>query len=222
MMAMRYGTVPIVHETGGLKDSVRAYKDFDGIGDGFAFSEYAAKNLYLAISEAVKVYFADEEMFNKLRRRCMTKDFSWDKSARAYNAMYDDITPGTQVVATGEVPFMEAYENLKHSIEANHKLNVQTGAYRKGPDYHRVFQFRLSGRSEGWMHAEFKGFEVEVRPEPHPASDVTIDCSYDNLLDMTRGLVSPGKLYKNGQLKIEGSLSKGFEIRHMLVPNRVG
>ena len=89
MMAMRYGTVPIVHETGGLKDSVRAYKDFDGIGDGFAFSEYAAKNLYLAISEAVKVYFADEEMFNKLRRRCMTKDFSWDKSARAYNAMYD-------------------------------------------------------------------------------------------------------------------------------------
>ena len=43
MMAMRYGTVPIVHETGGLKDSVRAYKDFDGIGDGFAFSDYQAR-----------------------------------------------------------------------------------------------------------------------------------------------------------------------------------
>jgi putative sterol carrier protein len=61
---------------------------------------------------------------------------------------------------------------------------------------------------------------VTVRPEPHPASDVTIDCSYDNLLDVTRGLVSPGKLYKNGQLKIEGSLSKGFEIRHMIVPGK--
>lgn len=60
MMAMRYGTVPIVHETGGLKDSVRAYKDFDGIGDGFAFSYYQAKDLYLAISEAVKLYFGDE------------------------------------------------------------------------------------------------------------------------------------------------------------------
>ena len=222
MMAMRYGTVPIVHETGGLKDSVRAYKDFDGIGDGFAFSGYAAKNLYLAISEAVKVYFADEEMFDKLRRRCMTKDFSWDKSARAYNAMYDDITPGTQVVATGEVPFTEAYENLKHAIENNHKLNVQTGAYRKGPDYHRIFQLKLSGRSEGMMHVEFNGFDCEVRPVPHFGCDVTIDCSYDNLLDMTRGLVSAGKLYKNGQLRIEGSLSKGFEIRHMLVPGRVG
>ena len=69
-MAMRYGTVPIVHETGGLKDSVRAYKDFDGIGDGFAFSDYQAKDLYLAISEAVKLYFGDEAMFDRLRVRC--------------------------------------------------------------------------------------------------------------------------------------------------------
>ena len=69
MMAMRYGTVPIVHETGGLKDSVRAYKDFDGIGDGVAFADDQAKARLLAISEAVKLYFADEAMFAKLRRR---------------------------------------------------------------------------------------------------------------------------------------------------------
>ena len=94
MMAMRYGTVPIVHETGGLKDSVRAYKDFDGIGDGFAFSDYQAKDLYLAISEAVKLYFGDEAMFDRLRVRCMKKDFSWDKSAERYNRMYEDICGG--------------------------------------------------------------------------------------------------------------------------------
>ena len=70
------------------------------------------------------------------------------------------------------------------------------------------------------MHVEFTGFDVAVRPEPHPTSDVTIDCSYDNLLDMARGLVSAGKLYRNGQLRIEGSLSKGFEIRHMLTPGK--
>ena len=91
MMAMRYGTVPIVHETGGLKDSVRPYSDFDGIGDGFSFSNYTGKDLYLAILEAVKLYFGDEEMFAKLRRRCMTKDFSWTKSAAQYNRVYAEI-----------------------------------------------------------------------------------------------------------------------------------
>ena len=81
MMAMRYGTVPIVHETGGLKDSVRQYKDFDGVGDGFSFADYQAKDLYLAIAEAVRLYFSSEDVFKTLRHRCMTKDFSWDKSA---------------------------------------------------------------------------------------------------------------------------------------------
>ena len=219
MMAMRYGTVPIVHETGGLKDSVRPYKDFDGVGDGFAFSEYAAKNLYLAISEAVKLYFSNEKMFDKLRHRCMTKDFSWDRSARAYNAMYDDITDGTQRVATGEVPFTEAFEALKHCYEVNNQ-NPASRARRSRPDYHRVFQLRLSGRSEGVMHVEFKDGEIFVRPTSHEKPDAVIDCSYDNLLDMARGLVTADKLYINGQLKLSGNLSKGFEIRHMLTPGK--
>ena len=88
MMAMRYGTVPIVHETGGLKDSVRPYSDFDGVGDGFSFSAYQGKSLYLAILSALKVYFGDKETFALLRRRCMEKDFSWAKSAQQYNLMY--------------------------------------------------------------------------------------------------------------------------------------
>ena len=81
MMAMRYGTVPIVHETGGLKDSVRLYSDFDGQGDGFGFQEYHAKYLYLAVLEAVRLYLGDEETFRVMRRRCMEKDLSWRKSA---------------------------------------------------------------------------------------------------------------------------------------------
>ncbi|MBO4218322.1 MAG: glycogen synthase, partial [Erysipelotrichaceae bacterium] len=91
MMAMRYGTVPVVHETGGLKDTVRPYSDFDGIGDGFSFSDYNAKALMLAIDEAIKLYFADRKTFKKLRERCMKKDFSWDKSAQTYIKMYSDI-----------------------------------------------------------------------------------------------------------------------------------
>ena len=82
MMAMRYGTVPIVHETGGLKDTVRAYSEFDGIGDGFSFSQYSAKALMLAIDQAIKIFFAEHDVFEIIKDRCMRKDFSWDKSAQ--------------------------------------------------------------------------------------------------------------------------------------------
>ncbi|MBQ4253068.1 MAG: glycogen synthase, partial [Erysipelotrichaceae bacterium] len=84
MMAMRYGTVPIVHETGGLKDTVRPYSDFDGIGDGFSFSDYTSKALMLAIDAAIKVFFGEHDVFEVIKDRCMRKDFSWDKSAHTY------------------------------------------------------------------------------------------------------------------------------------------
>ena len=220
MMAMRYGTVPIVHETGGLKDSVRAYKDFDGVGDGFAFSNYHAKDLYLAVSEAVKLYFSNEKMFDTLRRRCMTKDFSWDKSARAYNEMYDDITDGSKTVATGEIPFEEAFSQLKHCYEENDRVNKVRNAKRMRANFHRIIQIHISGRSEGTMHVEFVDGNMYVRPQSHPQAEAFIDCSYDNLLDMARGIVTTDKLYLSGQIKLSGNLSKGFEIRHLLAPSK--
>ena len=220
MMAMRYGTVPIVHETGGLKDSVRAYKDFDGVGDGFAFSNYQAKDLYLAVSEAVKLYFSNEQMFDTLRYRCMTKDFSWDKSARAYEEMYDDITDGNKMVATGEVPFEEAFEQLRHCYEENDRINKARYAKRINKSFHRIFQIHVYGRTEGVMHVEFSGGNMYVRPTAHPQAEAFIDCSFDNLLDMARGIVTTDKLYLSGQIKLSGNLSKGFEIRHLLSPGK--
>ena len=220
MMAMRYGTVPIVHETGGLKDSVRAYKDFDGVGDGFAFSNYQAKDLYLAVSEAVKLYFSNEQMFDTLRYRCMTKDFSWDKSARAYEEMYDDITDGNKMVATGEVPFEDAFEQLRHCYEENDRINKARYAKRNRKDFHRIFQIHVYGRTEGVMHVEFADGNMYVRPTAHPQAEAFIDCSFDNLLDMARGIVTTDKLYLSGQIKLSGNLSKGFEIRHLLSPGK--
>ena len=110
MMAMRYGTVPIVHETGGLKDTVRPYSDFDGIGDGFSFSDYTAKAFLLAIDSAIRVYFAEHEVFEVIRDRCMTKDFSWTKSAHTYMKMYSDIC-GTG--SDPNVTFKDAYDALE-------------------------------------------------------------------------------------------------------------
>ncbi|MBQ2834930.1 MAG: glycogen/starch synthase [Clostridia bacterium] len=218
MMAMRYGTVPIVHETGGLKDSVRAYKEFDGIGDGFAFSDYQSKDLYLAIREAVKLYFSDAEMFDKLRQRCMNKDFSWDKSAQQYQRMYEDISGGA---GAGEpIPFEDAFEDLKHAYLENFRIIRARRAKSINKDYRRVVQFHIVGRGEGTFHVRFENGGLEVLPTPAQDAEAFIECSYDNLLDMARGFVTTDKLYLSGQLRFGGNLSKGFEIRRLLTPTR--
>jgi len=218
MMAMRYGTVPIVHETGGLKDSVRAYKEFDGIGDGFAFSDYQSKDLYLAIREAVKLYFSDAEMFDKLRQRCMNKDFSWDKSAQQYQRMYEDISGGAG--AGDPIPFEEAFEDLKHAYLENFRIIRARRAKSVSKEYRRVVQFHIVGRGEGTFHVRFENGGLEVLPTPAQDAEAFIECSYDNLLDMARGFVTTDKLYLSGQLRFGGNLSKGFEIRRLLTPTR--
>ena len=218
MMAMRYGTVPIVHETGGLKDSVRAYKDFDGIGDGFAFSEYNSHALYLAIAEAVKLYFSDEEMFDKLRKRCMEKDFSWDKSAQQYRSMYTDICGST---GAGEyISYQDAFDQLKHCYEENFRLLKARRSDRINSGFHRVIQFEIVGRGSGFFHVEFENDELAVRPEPRGNAEAFIECSFDNLLDMARGFVTTDKLYLSGQLRLSGNIAKGFEVRKLLAPPR--
>lgn len=212
MMAMRYGTVPIVHETGGLKDSVRAYKDFDGIGDGFAFSDYQAKDLYLAISEAVKLYFGDEAMFDRLRVRCMKKDFSWDKSAERYNRMYEDICGGA---GAGEpIPFEEAFDQLRHCYMENERTN----RVRHESGYQRVVQITIIGRGAGTFTIRFNENGMQVEPTSASDAEAYVHCSFDNLLAMARGFVTVDKLYLSGQLRLSGNLSKGFEIRYLLSP----
>ena len=70
------------------------------------------------------------------------------------------------------------------------------------------------------MHVEFADGNMYVRPTAHPQAEAFIDCSFDNLLDMARGIVTTDKLYLSGQIKLSGNLSKGFEIRHLLSPGK--
>ena len=217
MMAMRYGTVPIVHETGGLKDSVRAYKDFDGVGDGFAFSDYQAKDLYLAVTEAVRLYFADEKTFDKLRHRCMTKDFSWDKSAGQYNRMYDEICGE----GSGEpLEFFDAFEQLRAAYEEIDRINHIEHADDIHTDFHCVLQIHIIGRGEGVMHVAFSDGRIHISPTSATHADASVEASFDNLLAMVRGQVTTDKLFLNGQLKISGNLTRGFELRRLLSPGR--
>lgn len=214
MMAMRYGTVPIVHETGGLKDSVRPYSDFDGIGDGFSFSTYTGKELLLAIQDAVKLYFGNERKFAELRKRAMTKDFTWKKSAQQYQRMYTEICDTKE--SKPLIPFETAFDTLKklyHKIDAhNKKVHPEIVT----PDYHRVVQIRFSGRAEGTLYVEFINGELRVEPTSYNNADAYIDCSYDNLIKIATGKVSSDALFINGQLKIAGNISKSHDLRKLL------
>jgi len=90
MFAMRYGTVPIVRETGGLKDTVIPYNEFTGIGTGFSFANYNAHEMKDAIIRAINVY-KDKDKWKSIIKQCMDMDFSWENSAREYSNMYGQI-----------------------------------------------------------------------------------------------------------------------------------
>lgn len=91
MMAMRYGTLPIVRETGGLKDTVEPYNEFEETGTGFSFTVYNAHDMLHVIRYAYEVYNERPEQWKAMMKRAMEKDFSWDTSARQYEKMYEEI-----------------------------------------------------------------------------------------------------------------------------------
>ena len=89
LMALRYGTVPIVRETGGLKDTVEPYNEFDNRGTGFSFANYNAHEMLSTIQYAKYIYDNKKREWNKIIDRAMAKDFSWQASALKYQELYD-------------------------------------------------------------------------------------------------------------------------------------
>ena len=95
MIAMRYGTVPIVRETGGLKDTVQPCESWRDAGNGFSFANYSSGDMLHVIREAVYLYKDYPDVFGRLRQRAMSCDFSWARSAREYLRIYATITGQT-------------------------------------------------------------------------------------------------------------------------------
>ena len=91
LIALRYGSVPIVRETGGLKDTVQAYDVFKNTGTGFSFANYNAHEMMATIRYAEGVFTNDKRHFNQIVERGMNQDFSWHASARKYEALYDKL-----------------------------------------------------------------------------------------------------------------------------------
>lgn len=91
MIAMRYGNVPFVRDTGGLKDTVIAYNIETGEGNGFSFPNINAHDMLFLMKKALNLYQNDKNSWNNIIRNGMVGDYSWDKSAREYNQSYDEL-----------------------------------------------------------------------------------------------------------------------------------
>ena len=96
MMAMRYGTLPIVRETGGLKDTVEAYNEYENTGTGFSFSNYNAHEMLFILRYAQNIYKENRSRWNEIVQRAMQKDFSWGASAKSYETLYDKVTEASK------------------------------------------------------------------------------------------------------------------------------
>ena len=98
MIALRYGTLPIVRETGGLRDTVLSYNDANNAGNGFSFFNYNAHDMLYTLRRALYFYQNQKDTWQLLQQRGMTGDYSWMHSAEVYLSLYRDILGTVQTV----------------------------------------------------------------------------------------------------------------------------
>ena len=91
MISMRYGSVPVVRETGGLKDTVEPYNEYEDTGCGFSFAGADAGEFLNILRYAQDIYYNHKRCWNKIVERGMNKDFSWNASAECYGRLYDEL-----------------------------------------------------------------------------------------------------------------------------------
>lgn len=91
LMSMRYGTLPIVRETGGLKDTVEPYNEYEDKGTGFSFANYNAHEMMKILDYALQTYYDHKTKWNKMVERAMNRDFSWKTSAEKYCELYENL-----------------------------------------------------------------------------------------------------------------------------------
>jgi len=91
MISMRYGSLPLVRETGGLKDTVNGYWDAGEKADGFSFRDFDKSGLRNAVDLALSLWFDNKDMWQKLMTNAMGRHFGWEESAEEYRKLYDKL-----------------------------------------------------------------------------------------------------------------------------------
>ncbi len=97
MIAMRYGTLPVVRETGGLRDTVQPYNQYTGEGTGFSFAHFNGEEMGDAVFRAARLFWDDREAWNSLVAQAMSVDFSWKASAQRYLDLYLGLHPDCEL-----------------------------------------------------------------------------------------------------------------------------
>lgn len=119
IIAMRYGTLPIVRETGGLKDTVIPYNEFTGEGTGFSFSNFNGDEMGDAVFRAARLFWDNREAWNQLVTQAMSQDFSWTRSADKYLDLYFFMHPEIERPAA-------VAEAVAEKVEAEPEVEAET------------------------------------------------------------------------------------------------
>lgn len=152
IIAMRYGTLPIVRETGGLKDTVIPYNEFTGEGTGFSFSNFNGDEMGDAVFRAARLFWDNREAWNQLVTQAMSQDFSWTRSADKYLDLYFFMHPEIERPAA-----VEAAADVEEPVAAE----AEPAAHVKEPAV------------EEPKAEEKTAVEAEVKPAAKPAAKKT-------------------------------------------------
>ena len=118
LLALRYGTIPVVRETGGLRDTVLSYNEFTGDGNGFSFFNYNAHDMLYTVRRALRYYREDRTVWKTLQQRGMTGDYSWAHSADAYLGLYGKVIARAAEEQARRAAEAAAAEQAKAEAEA--------------------------------------------------------------------------------------------------------
>lgn len=159
IIAMRYGTLPIVRETGGLKDTVIPYNEFTGEGTGFSFSNFNGDEMGDAVFRAARLFWDNREAWNQLVTQAMSQDFSWTRSADKYLDLYFFMHPEIERPAAVEAA---AVVDEPAAAEAEPVATVMEPAAAEEPK-----------AEEKPVEAEPVKVDPEVKPAAKPAAKKT-------------------------------------------------
>ena len=159
IIAMRYGTLPIVRETGGLKDTVIPYNEFTGEGTGFSFSNFNGDEMGDAVFRAARLFWDNREAWNQLVTQAMSQDFSWTRSADKYLDLYFFMHPEI------ERPAAVAETEESEAVEAEPAATVKEPAAVEEPKAEEKAVEADPVKADPEV-------KVEATPEPEPEPEV--------------------------------------------------
>ena len=176
MIAMRYGTLPVVRETGGLRDTVQPYNQFTGEGTGFTFANFNGEEMGDAVFRGARLFWDDRAGFDTLVKNAMSSDFSWAKSAHAYIDLFRWLRPDTDAfppvveepkTEAAPEPVVEPVAEVEVKVEA--KAEEPKAETAPEPEAEATVETQPAPKTDEAPKAEPKAEmkrEAEVKPEP--------------------------------------------------------